>query len=155
MTGGSGFVGAHTIAALLAQGHQVRTTIRSWSRVDDVQEMATRGGAEPDERLSFAVADLTRDDGWAEAVAGCEVVLHVASPFPGGPPEHEDEDELIVPARDGAGAARRVGLRAARRRNAGTCGDQPGRDLRAGAGRGLLQLHRARTTPTRHRSPAA
>ncbi|MCK9926823.1 aldehyde reductase [Frankia sp. Mgl5] len=113
VTGGSGFVGAHTIVALLAQGHQVRTTVRSWSRADAVREMVTRGGAEPDERLTFAVADLTRDDGWAEAAAGCEVVLHVASPFPGGPPEHEDE--LIVPARDGAvrvlRAARDAGVR--------------------------------------------
>ncbi|WP_026239845.1 SDR family oxidoreductase [Parafrankia discariae] len=113
VTGGSGFVGAHTIVALLARGHQVRTTVRSWSRVDDVREMVTRGGAEPDDRLTFALADLTRDGGWAEAVAGCEVVLHVASPFPGGPPEHEDE--LIVPARDGAvrvlRAARDAGVR--------------------------------------------
>lgn len=113
VTGGSGFVGAHTIVALLAQGHQVRTTVRSWSRADAVREMVTRGGAEADERLTFAVADLIRDDGWAEAVAGCEVVLHVASPFPSGPPEHEDE--LIVPARDGAvrvlRAARDAGVR--------------------------------------------
>ena len=42
---------------------------------------------------------LTRDDGWAEAVAGCDYVVHVASPIPIAPPK--TEDELIVPARDG------------------------------------------------------
>jgi nucleoside-diphosphate-sugar epimerase len=45
-------------------------------------------------------ADLTSDDGWDEAVAGCQYVLHVASPFP--PEQPKDPDELIVPARDGA-----------------------------------------------------
>ena len=40
------------------------------------------------------------DAGWPEAVTGCDFVLHVASPFPPGVPKHEDE--LIVPAREGA-----------------------------------------------------
>jgi dihydroflavonol-4-reductase len=50
--------------------------------------------------LSFIAADLASDAGWPEAVAGCDYVLHVASPFPAGIPK--DEDELIVPAREGA-----------------------------------------------------
>src|SRR5262249_56052443 len=58
------------------------------------------GGADPGDRLSFIAADLERDEGWANAVAGCEYVLHVASPFP--PTVPKNEDELIVPARDGA-----------------------------------------------------
>lgn len=45
------------------------------------------------------VADLTKDEGWAEAVAGCDYVLHVASPLPVGPVAHEDD--VIIPARDG------------------------------------------------------
>jgi len=40
------------------------------------------------------------DAGWPEAVAGCDFVLHVASPFPLKVPKNEDE--LIVPAREGA-----------------------------------------------------
>jgi len=62
--------------------------------------MLKQGGAQPDARLSFIAADLENDAGWSEAVAGCDYVLHVASPFPLNPPRHEDE--LIVPARDGA-----------------------------------------------------
>jgi dihydroflavonol-4-reductase len=51
------------------------------------------------ERLTFVVADLTRDEGWDAAVAGCDYVLHVASPLATRAPG--DPNELIVPARDG------------------------------------------------------
>jgi nucleoside-diphosphate-sugar epimerase len=75
--------------------------------------MLKEGGAEPGDRLSFIAADLEHDAGWPEAVAGCEYVLHVASPFLPTIPKHEDE--LIVPAREGAvrvlRAARDAGVR--------------------------------------------
>src|SRR5882757_6685915 len=100
VTGGSGFIGAHCVLQLLNAGYRVRTTVRSLTREDDVRAMLKVGGAARGEALSFAAADLESDAGWPEAVAGCEFVLHVASPFPAGAPKHENE--LIVPARDGA-----------------------------------------------------
>jgi nucleoside-diphosphate-sugar epimerase len=100
VTGGSGFVGSHCILQLLAAGHEVRTTVRSLKREGDVRAMLKQGGAEPGDRLSFFPADLESDLGWPQAVAGCEYVLHVASPFPSTIPK--SEDELIVPAREGA-----------------------------------------------------
>ena len=94
VTGGSGFIGAHCIKRLHEDGYRVRTTVRSRSREPELREMVGDGP------LEVALADLTDDAGWAEAVAGCDYVLHVASPFPLAQPKHEDE--LIVPARDGA-----------------------------------------------------
>ena len=114
VTGGSGFIGAHCILQLLAAGYRVRTTVRSLAREADVRAMlAAGGGADPGDRLAFAAADLTSEAGWPEAVAGCHFVLHVASPFPQRPPRHEDD--LIVPAREGAlrvlRAAREAGVK--------------------------------------------
>ena len=98
VTGGSGFLGAHCIVQLLESGQTVRTTLRDLKREPEVREAV--GSQTDTTNLSFAVADLNKDDGWADAVAGCDYVLHVASPFP--PQQPKDPDELIVPARDGA-----------------------------------------------------
>lgn len=100
VTGGSGFVGIHCIDQLLRAGYRVRTTVRSLGREADVRAMLKNAGTPHQEALTVVAADLTRDSGWAEAVAGCRCVHHVASPFPRSTPKHEDE--LIVPARDGA-----------------------------------------------------
>ncbi len=100
VTGGSGFIGSHSILQLLAGGYEVRTTVRSLKRENDVRAMLKQGGTEAGNRLSFIAADLESDAGWPQAVAGCDYVLHVASPFPPNVPKNEDE--LIVPAREGA-----------------------------------------------------
>jgi len=99
VTGGSGFVGSHCIVQLLGAGHEVRTTVRSLSREADVRAALKEAGADAGGRLTFAAAELTADAGWAQAAAGCDFVLHVASPFPARAPRHEDE--LITPAREG------------------------------------------------------
>jgi nucleoside-diphosphate-sugar epimerase len=113
VTGGSGFVGVHCVLHLLRAGYRVRTTVRSPEREPVVREMLRTAGAEPDDSVGFAVADLTSDEGWAAAVRDCAYVLHVASPYPATLPRHEDE--LVVPARDGTlrvlRAARDEGVR--------------------------------------------
>lgn len=96
VTGASGFIGLHCIDQLLKAGHPVRGTLRTMSRQGEIRKALGELG----DALEFAETDLMKDDGWAEAVAGCEYVLHVASPFPPEEPKHEDE--LIIPARDGA-----------------------------------------------------
>lgn len=100
VTGGSGFIGSHALLQALAAGHDVRTSVRSLQREGGLRARLRANGADAGERLRCFAANLTADDGWSEAVAGCDYVLHIASPFPAGIPKHEDE--LIVPARDGA-----------------------------------------------------
>jgi nucleoside-diphosphate-sugar epimerase len=101
VTGGTGFVGAHCLIQLLAAGHETRATVRDLKRESDVRGMLRQGGAgDVGERLTLFRADLNGDAGWAEAVVGCDYVLHVASPYPSTAPK--DENELIRPARDGA-----------------------------------------------------
>ena len=99
VTGGSGYVGGYCIAQLLQDGWQVRTTLRNLAREAEVRrtlaKIADSGAA-----LSFVAADLEDDAGWAQAVEGCQFVLHVASPLPAGNPR--SDDELVRPARDGA-----------------------------------------------------
>ncbi|MDQ3934976.1 MAG: aldehyde reductase [Actinomycetota bacterium] len=100
VTGGTGFLGGWCVVQLLQRGHDVRTTVRDLKREASVRQAVANAGIDPGDRLTVLSADLMSDDGWAEAVAGCQYVLHVASPFP--PEQPNDPDELIVPARDGA-----------------------------------------------------
>ena len=113
VTGGSGFIAGHCILQLLEQGYVVRTTVRSLAREAAVRAVLADAGMTGGERLSFVAADLTDDTGWAEAVAGVDFVLHVASPVQPG--HIENEDDLIIPAREGAlrvlRAARDAGVR--------------------------------------------
>ncbi len=95
VTGGSGYIAGETIRQLLARGWTVHTTVRSLAREAKLRPQL---GGTP-ETLRFFAADLMDDAGWAEAVAGCSHVAHVASPFPLAIPK--DEDDLIVPAREG------------------------------------------------------
>jgi dihydroflavonol-4-reductase len=109
VTGGSGFLGGWCLVELLNRGHRVRTTVRDLSREPGVrQSIAAEIGPDAQGRLEFRAADLTSDEGWEEAAAGCDAVLHVASPFPSAQPK--DPDELIVPARDGTLRVLRAGL---------------------------------------------
>ena len=112
VTGGSGYIGGWCVAGLLSQGYVVRTTVR-----DLAKEAAVRASlakiTDPGNRLSFYAANLTSDDGWNAATAGCDYVLHVASPL--GVADPKDPNELIVPAREGAkravGAAIKAGVK--------------------------------------------
>lgn len=99
VTGGSGFIAQHCIVALLKQGYRVKTTIRSMARESEVRQQLKTAGIEADEQLSFWLADLENDMGWAEAVAGCRYVIHGASPTPSG--NQTTEEQWIRPAVDG------------------------------------------------------
>lgn len=96
VTGGSGYIAGFLIRQLVANGWTVHATVRSLKREDEVRGWLNLDNS----RLRFFAADLENDAGWAEAMAGCSHVAHVASPFPLGVPAYADE--LVIPARDGA-----------------------------------------------------
>jgi dihydroflavonol-4-reductase len=113
VTGGTGFLGVHCIDQLLRAGYRVRTTVRTLKRQSDVLSMLQNAGTPRLETLRFTVATLDDDSGWPDAVAGCQYVLHVASPVPASAPK--SEEEVIKPAHDGTlrvlRAARDAGVR--------------------------------------------
>lgn len=96
VTGGSGYIAGELIDQLLARGWTVHTTIRSLAKAGTLR---ARFGNPPDDRLMVFAAELMDDAGWAEACAACTHVAHVASPIPATAPKNEDD--LIVPAREG------------------------------------------------------
>lgn len=96
VTGGTGYIAGELIDQLLARGWSVRTTVRSRSRSESRLHARWPGAGD---RLQVFEADLLADAGWAEANEGCTHVAHVASPFPLAVPKNEDD--LIVPAREG------------------------------------------------------
>jgi nucleoside-diphosphate-sugar epimerase len=83
LTGGSGFIAAHTLAILLKHGHSVVTTVRTQEKADKIK------AAYPSEvekgQLGFAIVpDIAQEDAFDQAVVSgppFEAVLHTASPF--------------------------------------------------------------------------
>ncbi len=102
VTGATGYIARHVIAQLLDAGYTVRGTARSTGSFAGLCADLAPHLADPAtlDRFSLVAADLTADDGWASAVAGCAYVCHVASPLPDAEPKNPDD--VIVPARDGA-----------------------------------------------------
>lgn len=90
----------------------MRTTVRRAQQQAEKLAALKQSGIDPTGRLEFVVADLSADEGWAQAMDGVTHVLHHASPFPVTPPR--TEDEVVLPARDGAlrviTAARSAGI---------------------------------------------
>ncbi len=100
LTGASGFIAKHILRDLSEKGYQVRASVRSDKRKAELEALF------PDAALEFATLDLTKDDGWQDALKGCDVLMHTASPFPLTEPK--DPEDLIRPAVDGTLRAMRA-----------------------------------------------
>ena len=98
VTGSTGFIGLHCIHQLIEKGYSVNGTLRSKSREEEVRSSLKKANLS-DANLSLYECDLMSDDGWEKAIDGCDYVLHIASPFINGLPDHEDD--LIKPALTG------------------------------------------------------
>jgi len=99
VTGVSGFIAKHVAQQLLQKGYDVRGTIRTLQKAQAVERSLKDAGCDTS-KLSFCAADLTADEGWPEAVAGCDAIIHLASPLPTQQPR--DRNALVPAARDGA-----------------------------------------------------
>ncbi|MEC9475284.1 MAG: aldehyde reductase [Candidatus Neomarinimicrobiota bacterium] len=98
VTGGTGYIALHCIAELLKQGYNVRASLRSMDRQDEV-EKAVSNQMKNDQTLEYCKLDLMKDAGWDEAVNGCDYILHLASPV--YEKNMKEEDSFIEPARQG------------------------------------------------------
>src|SRR5438128_3722213 len=75
VTGGTGYVGSHAVAALVRSGHDVRLLVRSPDRV------ATALGPHDVSAPDVAVGDITEADSIDTALTGCDAVVHAASVY--------------------------------------------------------------------------
>jgi dihydroflavonol-4-reductase len=94
VTGATGYIGLHCIQQLLAKGYDVNGTLRSLDREGEIRDGLSASGTNHSGLELFSV-DLNSDDGWDEAMSGCEYVLHVASPIS---LDEQDEDYFVKPA---------------------------------------------------------
>ena len=98
VTGATGFIGLHCIQQLLEQGYAVNGTLRSMQRESEVRQSLEKHNTSC-ENLTLYPVDLMSDEGWDEAMSGCDYLLHVASPFV---LSNETEEFFVKPAVEGA-----------------------------------------------------
>jgi len=116
VTGASGFIATRIVELLLARGYRVRGTVRSVGKAKELAPLRALPGAA--ERLELVEADLLTRGAYDAAVAGCEFVMHTASPYVLD--AKDPQKDLVEPALEGtrnvlgacakAGGVRRVVL---------------------------------------------
>lgn len=111
ITGATGFVASEIVRQLLEQGYRVRGTTRDPQAAAASGELTSLRGAA--DRLELVAADLNDAAGFDAAVAGCEYVIHVASPYTLN--VSDPQRDLVDPAVNGTiavlAAARAAGVR--------------------------------------------
>ena len=97
ISGGSGYIALHTIILLLQKNYSVVTSVKDKSKITLVKKCLKENNVDIS-KIEFYVLDLLDDQGWEEALKGCECVLHMASPVI---PGNVDMDLLVKPAVEG------------------------------------------------------
>ena len=98
VTGASSFIAKHCLSELILSGYKTKGTLRSINKADQIKKDLEHH-LEQSINIEFSQADLCSDNGWDHAVEGCDIVMHVASPFTFKQPK--DENDMIVPAKEG------------------------------------------------------
>ena len=105
VTGGTGYVGSHAIAALAGAGHRIRVLARSPDRVPAAL------GPLGVEGVETAIGDVTDPAAVKRALDGCDAVLHAASVFSMDPRRADEMRSVNVRGTDVVlGTAHRLGL---------------------------------------------
>jgi nucleoside-diphosphate-sugar epimerase len=99
VTGGTGYLASWIVKQLLDQGHEVRTTVRDLSQKEKYAHL-TALAVKSKGVLRFFEADLLKIGSFSEAMAGCELVIHTASPFKISGIKNA-QSELVQPALEG------------------------------------------------------
>lgn len=99
VTGATGYVAGWVIERLLTQGYPVHATVRNIAQSEKVahlQHISERTGTP----IQFFQADLLKPKAFDDAMQGCEVVIHTASPFV--VTNYKDAvKDIVTPAIDG------------------------------------------------------
>jgi nucleoside-diphosphate-sugar epimerase len=98
VTGATGYVAGWLVKKLLDEGFKVHAPVRNpdnEKKIAHLKNAASNAGSE----IKFFKADLLEKGSYDEAVKGCELVFHTASPFINK--VNDPQKELIDPALEG------------------------------------------------------
>lgn len=100
VTGATGYVAGHIIRILLDAGAMVHAAVRDPDNAAKRAHLDAMAAAYDGEIRYFA-ADLLKPGSHAEAMAGCSIVFHTASPFILGGPDTDAQRDFVDPALQG------------------------------------------------------
>ncbi|MEO0886097.1 MAG: NAD-dependent epimerase/dehydratase family protein [Cyanobacteria bacterium J06648_10] len=98
VTGATGYVAGWLVKRLLEEGFTVHAAVRDPDRTEKLKYLNELAESAPGE-IRYFKADLLDEGSYAEAMQGCEVVFHTASPFSLN--TDDPQKELIEPAQLG------------------------------------------------------
>lgn len=98
VTGATGYIAGWLVKMLLEEGITVHAAVRdpeNEKKISHIKELASNAKGE----IKFFASDLLKDGSYAEAMKGCELVYHTASPF--NLDVNDPVKDLIEPAKLG------------------------------------------------------
>jgi len=99
VTGGGGYVASWIVRYLLEDGYTVRATVRDPAKPKGLEHLHAMSAAHPG-KLTLWAADLLDEGSFTDAMRGCELVFHTASPFLLGKVK-DPEEQFVRPAVQG------------------------------------------------------
>ena len=111
VTGASGYVGSHTVDALVRRGYQVRACVTDRRSADKTTHLLAMNTAGHAGSVELFEANLLLDGSYDQPFAGCSAVLHVGTPMGYGGANNPQQvyDGAIAGTRNVLGSAQRAG----------------------------------------------